>query len=113
MAADDSAGEAGAAPAAAPAPVAFSAQTQFQTVCSTCHGPTGQGNGPGAAALDPKPANFSDPAFWVDKTDDVLIKAIREGGASVGKSALMPAWGALYNQEQAEQLLAYLKTLKQ
>ncbi len=101
-----------AAPAPAPPPVAFSAQTQFQTVCSTCHGPTGQGDGPGSAALDPKPADFADPAFWADKTDDVLIKAIREGGASVGKSAAMPAWGALYNQEQAEQLLAFIKTLK-
>ena len=83
-----------------------------QTVCATCHGPTGEGNGPGAAALNPKPADFADPAFWKDKTDSVLIKAIREGGASVGKSPLMPAWGALYDQAKAEALLAYIKTLK-
>lgn len=106
----DSAAE--AAPAEAPPQVAFDPKGQFQTVCSTCHGTTGEGNGPGSAALDPKPANFTDPAFWADKTDDVLVKAIREGGASVGKSALMPAWGALYNEEQAHQLLEYLKTLK-
>lgn len=111
MAEADSAAEAPTEVAAAPEP-AFDAETQFQTVCATCHGTTGEGNGPGAAALDPKPANFTDPAFWADKTDDVLIKAIREGGASVGKSALMPAWGALYDQEKAEKLLAYLKTLQ-
>jgi len=98
--------------AAAPAQQTFDAKGQFQTVCATCHGTTGEGNGPGAAALDPKPANFTDPAFWKDKTDDVLIKAIREGGASVGKSPLMPAWGALYDQAKAEALLAYIKTLK-
>jgi len=98
--------------AQAPAQQSFDAKTQFQTVCATCHGTTGEGNGPGAAALDPKPADFADPAFWQDKTDAELIKAIREGGASVGKSPLMPAWGALYDQAKAEALLAYLKTLK-
>jgi caa(3)-type oxidase subunit IV len=99
--------------AVAQAPQAFDAKGAFTTVCATCHGPLGHGDGPGAAALDPKPANFSDPAFWADKTDAVLIKAIREGGASVGKSALMPAWGALYDQAKAEALLTYIKTLKQ
>jgi len=97
---------------AAPAQQEFDAKTQFQTVCATCHGPTGEGNGPGAAALNPKPADFADPAFWQGKTDAELLKAIREGGASVGKSPLMPAWGALYDQAKAEALLAYLKTLK-
>ncbi len=102
-----------AEPATAAAPQqSFDAKGQFETVCATCHGTTGEGNGPGAAALDPKPANFTDPAFWKGKTDAELIKAIREGGASVGKSPLMPAWGALYDQAKAEALLAYLKTLK-
>jgi cytochrome c5 len=32
----------------------------FQVNCSVCHGPTGAGDGPGAAGLDPKPANLSD-----------------------------------------------------
>jgi caa(3)-type oxidase subunit IV len=100
--------------AAAPAPAApaFSAETQFKTVCSACHGLQGKGDGPGSAALNPKPANFTDPAFWSDKTDPVLMKAIREGGASVGKSSAMPAWGSLYDEEQAKQLVAYLHTLK-
>jgi caa(3)-type oxidase subunit IV len=97
--------------AAAPAPP-FDAETQFKTVCSACHGMEGKGNGPGAASLNPKPANFTDPAFWADKTDSILEKAIRQGGASVGKSSAMPAWGSLYNEEQAEKLVAYLHTLK-
>lgn len=106
-------GEAPAAQtAAAPVQQTFDAKGAFESVCATCHGKAGHGDGPGAAALNPKPANFSDPAFWSDKPDSVLIKAIREGGASVGKSALMPAWGSLYNEEQAKALLAYLKTLK-
>jgi caa(3)-type oxidase subunit IV len=104
----------GAAAAAteAPAEQAFDAKGAFGTVCSTCHGPSGAGDGPGAAALNPKPANFGSAAFWEGKTDEELVKAIREGGAAVGRSALMPAWGGLYNEAQAKALVAYIKTFK-
>ncbi|MEK6598570.1 MAG: cytochrome C oxidase subunit IV family protein, partial [Gemmatimonadota bacterium] len=50
------------------APAAFDAAASFAMICSSCHGQTGAGDGPGAAALTPKPANFTDPAFWADKT---------------------------------------------
>jgi caa(3)-type oxidase subunit IV len=103
------AGEPAAAPAAAPA---FDAHGAFSTMCVTCHGSGGRGDGPGAATLDPKPANFTDPAFWRGKADAELVKAIREGGASVGRSAAMPAWGSLYSEAQAQALVAYLKTLR-
>ncbi|NJD19893.1 MAG: cytochrome c, partial [Gemmatimonadetes bacterium] len=106
------ASEGAATSAAAPAEQAFDAKGAFGTVCSTCHGPGGAGDGPGAAALNPKPANFTSAAFWEGKTDAELLKAIREGGASVGKSALMPAWGGLYNEAQAKALVAYIKTFK-
>jgi mono/diheme cytochrome c family protein len=92
---------------------AFDARGAFATVCSTCHGPSGHGDGPGAAALSPKPADFSAQAFWADKTDEELIKAIREGGASVGKSPLMPAWGGLYDEAKAQAILEYIKTFTQ
>ncbi|MEJ2204089.1 MAG: c-type cytochrome [Gemmatimonadota bacterium] len=88
----------------------FDAASQYQAVCSTCHGATGDGDGPGAAALDPKPANFQDATFWADRSDEELLKAIREGGASVGRSPLMPAWGALFDQAEAEALLAHIKS---
>lgn len=101
------------ATASAPAePAAFDAAASFTMICASCHGPTGAGDGPGAAALTPKPANFTDPAFWADKTDAGLAKAIREGGAAVGKSASMPPWGSIYDEAQAEALVGYLKTLK-
>ncbi len=93
-------------------PAAFDAAASYAMICSSCHGPTGAGDGPGAAALTPKPANFTDPAFWADKTDAELTKAIREGGASVGKSASMPPWGSVYDEAKAEALVGYLKTLR-
>lgn len=62
----------------------------FATVCFTCHGPKGDGDGPGAAALNPKPRKFSDPTWQKVVKNAEIEKAILEGGASVGKSQFMP-----------------------
>ncbi len=91
---------ASAAPAAAPAESAKAvakadptaeAKTYFKQNCVVCHGADGKGDGPGAANLTPKPQNYTDPK-WQDKVkDDELKKAIVQGGASVGRSPIMPA----------------------
>lgn len=72
----------------------------FRTICATCHGADGTGNGPGAAALNPKPRNYTDPAWQASITDDEIKKIIVEGGAAVGKSPMMPANKHLAQQPQ-------------
>ena len=94
------------------APAAFSASAAYTTTCATCHGATGAGDGPAAAALNPKPANFTAAAFWSQRTDAAVLRAIREGGAAVGRSAVMPAWGHLYDETQARAIVDHLKTLR-
>ena len=76
--------------AAAPSPTE-EARTLFHTVCATCHGEDGTGNGTAAAALNPKPQNYNDKAWQAKVTDDEIKKAILMGGAAVGRSAAMPA----------------------
>ncbi len=93
-----------------PHPQGFDAKGTFNSVCASCHGQDGKGDGPAAGAMNPKPANFNDPAFWKANTDSVLFKAIKEGGASVGKSPMMVAWGGSYNDDQIHALLDYIKT---
>ncbi len=88
----------------------FDAKGTFNSVCATCHGQDGKGDGVAAASLDPKPANFTDPAFWKANPDSVLFKAIKDGGASVGKSPMMVAWGGTYNDDQIHALLKYIET---
>jgi mono/diheme cytochrome c family protein len=92
-----------AAPAAAPAapgaatPTAAApagdpkaeAEQIFTTRCSVCHGASGKGDGAGAAALNPKPRDYTDGAWQKSVTDDTLMKVIVEGGQSIGKSPLM------------------------
>jgi mono/diheme cytochrome c family protein len=76
-----------------PAPVvvtpAAEARRIFDTRCVVCHGSVGKGDGPGGAALDPKPRAFGD-ATWQKSVDDTHIaKTIVEGGLAVKLSAGM------------------------
>ncbi len=66
------------------------AQEIFSTRCSVCHGPSGKGDGPGAAALNPKPRNFTDPQWQKSVNDEYIEKIIQYGGIAVGKSPTMP-----------------------
>lgn len=62
----------------------------FAEKCVPCHGEKGKGDGPAAAALNPKPRMFSDKEWQKSVTDEHIDKIILAGGAAVGKSPLMP-----------------------
>jgi len=79
-----------AEPDSDPALAAASAKATFNSKCIVCHGSVGLGDGPGAAALNPKPRAFGDAAWQGSVTDEQVSKAIVEGGAAVGKSPNMP-----------------------
>jgi cytochrome c551/c552 len=66
------------------------AELMFNTLCATCHGADGSGNGPAAATLNPKPRNYTDAAWQASVTDEQLKDTILKGGAGVGKSPMMP-----------------------
>jgi mono/diheme cytochrome c family protein len=76
--------------AAAASPAEAEADKIFLTRCTVCHGATGTGDGPGAAALEVKPRNYTDAAWQKTVTDDDLKNIIVKGGAGVGKNAAMP-----------------------
>ncbi|MCU0864323.1 MAG: hypothetical protein MUC36_11050 [Planctomycetes bacterium] len=67
------------------------ARALFDSLCFTCHGASGHGDGPGAAAIDPKPRSFADVAWQASVTDEHIKKVIVYGGAAVGKSPMMVA----------------------
>jgi mono/diheme cytochrome c family protein len=67
------------------------AQDIYKSRCALCHGPAGKGDGPGGAALNPKPRDLGDPAWQKSVTDEHIETIIRGGGGAVGKSPLMPA----------------------
>ena len=63
----------------------------FKSRCAVCHGEQGKGNGPGAAALNPKPRDYTNKEWQAKVTDDQIKSVILMGGAAVGKSPIMPA----------------------
>lgn len=67
------------------------AQQKFQTLCFTCHGMQGGGDGPAATGLNPPPRNFHDAQWQASVTDEHIETIIVGGGASVGKSIAMPS----------------------
>jgi mono/diheme cytochrome c family protein len=78
-------------------PPSQSAKELFERTCVMCHGFDGTGNGPAAEALNPKPRNYTDPAWQASITDDEIKKIIVLGGQGVGKSVSMPPNPGLKN----------------
>jgi cytochrome c553 len=86
------------------------AQQMFMTVCATCHGSDGTGNGPAAETLSTKPRNYTDAAWQASVTDEELRKIILLGGQGVGKSPLMP--GNPHLQDQPEVLDGLVRIIR-
>ncbi len=79
--------------------------------CVSCHGQSGKGDGPAAAALNPKPRDHTDKELMSKLSDEDMLKVIKNGGVSVGKSPLMPPWGASLKDDQIKDVIAYIRTL--
>ncbi|MCA9550105.1 MAG: cytochrome c [Myxococcales bacterium] len=68
----------------------------FTVNCVACHGEKGDGTGPAAVALDPKPRNFSTDQFKNGDKPDQVFKTISEGLAGTP----MVAYGHLSEEER-------------
>jgi mono/diheme cytochrome c family protein len=85
--------------------------TLYAGTCASCHGATGHGDGPASKGLNPPPANHTDPGRMGKLTDLDIYHVICGGGASVGKSPLMAAWGPIVGDQGIRDLIAYIRTL--
>lgn len=79
----------------------------FVTNCASCHGETGLGDGPAAAALDPKPANLEKTAAEAEAT--YLYWILHEGGAAAGLSSSMVSYNGILTEDQMWQIVTYLE----
>ena len=85
-------------------------KTKYDTLCVGCHGATGKGDGSAAAALNPKPLDFTNCKEMGKISDDTLHKTVKGGGQAVNKSPMMPAWGASLNDQQIRDVVSYVRT---
>lgn len=81
----------------------------YEANCAGCHGVAGDGAGPAAAALTPKPRNF---VAWELKygSDDASITKTLENGVA---GTAMPPWKATLNNDQMKAVIAYIRKFKQ
>jgi mono/diheme cytochrome c family protein len=100
-----------AGPGLARAQSATEGQKVYTTYCSSCHGDKGRGDGAAGKALPVKPADHTDGKLMNSFSDEFLISIISKGGAAVGKSSFMPAWGGVLKDDQLQDLLAYLRSI--
>lgn len=73
-------------------------ETLFQGLCAGCHGKNGDGNGPFAPFLNPRPRDFSSQAFKrrINASDVQSVDIGLYRTLSLGiKGTAMPAWSAL------------------
>ncbi len=93
------------------------AASLYQGACSTCHGRSGDGNGPGAAALgSPQPRDFTAGVFKFRSTptgslptDDDIYRTISRGVPGTW----MPRWEDLLTPAQRRALVRYIKDFSQ
>lgn len=83
----------------------------YLTYCSGCHGSSGKGDGAASKSLPVKPANHTQAKVMNQLTDRYLFQVISEGGAKVGKSPFMPAWGAILKEKQIQDIVSYIRHL--
>ena len=85
----------------------------FESVCAACHGPAGRPDpeNPTVKALDPQPADLSDPLFNSREPAEDWRIVVTHGGQALGLSATMPSQGAALDEQQVRNVVAYAKTL--
>jgi Tol biopolymer transport system component/mono/diheme cytochrome c family protein len=84
-------------------------QKLYVANCASCHGDSGRGDGPGAAGLNPPPADFRQHMTPGQHTDGQVYLWIRHGYPG----SAMPAWEQRLSEEQIWQLVVYLRQFGQ
>lgn len=68
----------------------------YMTTCVTCHGAKGDGKGPRAYFINPKPRNFIDPSFRASFNRPALYTAVANGRLGTE----MPAWSKVLSEQE-------------
>ena len=84
------------------------ANSLFKTFCAGCHGPDGRG---GAHTFMPHVDTLTRKGYIEQVPDDYLAMVILEGGVSVGKSSYMPSWKSKLQEQDVQDIIAFIRSL--
>jgi len=78
---------------------------QYKLMCTRCHGEKGDGNGPVAESLLPRPRVFTNAKFFNWLPDQRAYDAIRNGVPGTA----MPAFGRILSDDDAKAMFAFIR----
>jgi len=81
----------------------------FQNYCVLCHGAEGKGDGRAAKLHTPKPFNLTTSAA----PREYIAQILRKGGEAMNRGKGMPPWGEQLTDEQINDTLNYLYSIRQ
>ena len=90
------------------APDLATGKAGYETRCAPCHGVEGGGNGPAAAAIDPKPRNFRDPGFWQGRTLQQLRLVVKQGKPGT----LMAPFEGVLSDAEIDDVIGYVQSFR-
>ena len=96
-------------PLAADTQAILAGQQLYRANCVACHGQNGHGDGPSAAGLKPRPADFTQHMLPGKHADGQVFLWIANGYPG----SAMPAWRKRLDQQQLWQFVSYLRTFGQ
>jgi mono/diheme cytochrome c family protein len=79
--------------------------------CATCHGATGQADGPGTGNLPVKPPAFTDGRLMNPLPDDFLFTVIQKGAGAVGLAPQMPAFQPPLSDREIRDVIGHVRTM--
>lgn len=80
----------------------------YRERCAACHGITGRGDGPAAAALSPPPRDFGAAAFWTARTRAEIERAVRDGRPGT----MMQPFRDVLTAEEIEAVAGHVETFR-
>ncbi len=87
------------------------AADNYKTYCVQCHGMHANGTGVNVRDMSVMPRDHTDAKAMSGRSDDLIFKAIKEGGSSISKSVLMPPWEGTFSDDEIRDLVQYLRTV--
>lgn len=88
-------------------------ESVYNNACAACHGRSGDGNGPAARYLDPKPRDFTQGTYKFRSTESGQLPTDADLYRTVTRGiprTSMPSWQNLLAEKQRKDVVAYIKT---
>lgn len=83
----------------------------YKSLCWTCHGSYGRGDGPAAKYLAYPPPDLTDPRVLAQKSDQEVISGLMEGKGQTGASHRTMAIGDVVKKDALQDAVAYMRRL--